>query len=155
MQIKGRLSVGLNTNEDILFEDSGIRMYDAVSSLKKQIYWKYGTVNFARLTYDTAATKETNLHLYAGAYNVFLGLKDTGVIGFITNGSQIVLGDGNATSSLMFWPGTKQLYLGVSVDAPTENNYAGQIIAKEGGADNLLHVYTSAGWRGIAATGGW
>lgn len=30
LEIKGRLSVGANTNEDIYFEDSGIRFYDAL-----------------------------------------------------------------------------------------------------------------------------
>jgi len=111
-------------------------------------------VNFARLTYDSGATLETNLHLYAGAFNIFLGLKSTGVVGFITNGSKIVLGDGNALTSLMLWPGTRQLYLGVSVNAPASNNYAGQIIIKEGGASNALHLYTTA-WRSIASNLGW
>ncbi len=149
-----KIYVGGGTDEDIYFEDSGIRMYDAVSSLKKQIYWRYGTVDFARLTYDSATTKETNLHLYAGAYNLFLGLKNTGVTGFITTGKQIVLGTGNALSSLMFWTGTRQLYLGVSEDAPTTNNYAGELIIEEGGATNALHLYTTA-WRWIQSSLGW
>jgi len=151
-----KIYVGGGTNEDIYFEDSAIRMYDAVSGGDKQIYFKYSTLDFARLTYhSTDSPVETDFRLYAGAYALFMGQKANGVAGFITNGNQIVLGTGNALSSLMFWTGTRQLYLGVSVNAPTENNYAGQIIAKEGGADSLLHVYTAAGWKSVTASGGW
>jgi len=155
LEIKGRLSVGVDSNEDIYFEDSGIRMYDAVSSLKKQIYWKYNTVDFARLTYDDDTAKETNLHLYAGDYSVFFTVQEDGDFGLLsTDGLKGFIGTGNALSSLMFWTGTRQLYLGVSVNAPTENNYAGEIIIKEGGAQNALHLYTTA-WRAIPSNLGW
>jgi len=94
------------------------------------------------------------LLLSAGAYNLFSGIKSTGVVGLITNGTQLVIGTGNALSSLMFWTGTKQLYLGVSTDAPASNNYAGEIIIKEGGISTALHLYTTA-WRSISSNLGW
>lgn len=153
--IKGKITIsGRGSNDEIYFKDSGIWFYDAVSANDKQIFWKYGDIDFARLTYKTDAIIESTLHVYAGDYALFMGQKANGVAGFITTGSQIVIGTGESLSSLMFWTGTHQLYLGVSVNAPTENNYAGQIIIKEGGESNALHLYTTA-WRSIASSLGW
>jgi len=66
-----RFYVGGGTDEDIYFEDSGVRMYDNESDYLKQIGFNYGTKNFANLWHHSSDSKVA-LSLYDSSGSVHL-----------------------------------------------------------------------------------
>jgi len=142
---------GGGTDEDIYFEDSGIRMYDALSGVYKRIYWQYGAVNFARLSYKSD-TGHSWFYLVSGAYDVHL-TQQGDLAAIRTTGRKIQLGAG--TAELQVYT-TGQVSIPNKADAPTSNNYYGQLIFDSylEGAGGKLHVHTTA-WRWIASNLGW
>jgi hypothetical protein len=115
LQIKGRLSVGLNTNEDIYFEDSGIRMYDGVSGYYKQIKWKYNTLDFAKLYYHTTGALSTFIIANATYYASLIVGNAGAEINTNSSKMQIKAGD---THFLTFYS-TGTLKLVALEEAPT------------------------------------
>jgi len=102
LQVKGRLNVGSGTNEDIYFEDSGVRMYDRYAPGHYRISF-YKSNDFFTFEKSGAATS-------------ILWALDT---------LQLVPG-GNPPFNFY---GTGQLALPVLSAAPTSNNINGEIAA--------------------------
>lgn len=107
LQIKGRLSIGGGTNEDIYFEDSGIRMYDFGDSTIK--LYKSGL---------------GNLFLALGSTESGIFSLDTNVVVAVGSSNQVILRSGSRDINLY---GTGQLKLPNLASDPTENNAIGQI----------------------------
>lgn len=126
LQIKGRLSVGSGTNEDIYFEDSAIRMYDAVSGSYKRIYWRYSTLDFARLTYYTSGNA-TSLHLNTS--NKTLSIIIQPERAWIATGDEFLINVKYSYNNFIFHSGGP-LELPVLVSAPT--GHTGDLTHKSG-----------------------
>jgi hypothetical protein len=126
-----KVYVGGGTNEDIYFEDSGVRLYDAGASTL--VFYKSSSIFFS------------------------LGLSSQ--ISLISSGSLLISASVSpltlvsGTQQLRFY-NTSQLKIGVSSSAPTSNNVYGEIIFDNLGASGQLHIYTS-GWRHITSLSGW
>ena len=92
-----RLKIGGGTNEDIYFEDSAIRMYDAISGNYKRIYFKYSTLNFCQLTHYTTSNI-TSLYLF-GTSTYYTLVKQSGSIcgEVVTNSGYLNLIAGSKT----------------------------------------------------------
>lgn len=77
LQIKGRLSVGANTNEDIFFEDSGIRLYDYGNRMLK--FYKAGYSVFSIYLSDYLRL-ESSTHFELVTSNKAFMLYSTGTL---------------------------------------------------------------------------
>lgn len=97
--IRGRLTVGGGTNEDIYFEDSGIRMYD------------YGT---------------TTIRFYKAGVADFKVILNAGVLHLWTDEVNLTLG---VDGTYFIYRKTGQLQLPTLAGAPIANNANGQIAA--------------------------
>ena len=128
-----KIYVGGGTDEDIYFEDSGIRMYD-IGNYK---------IGFYKSGYSS-------LFIGIATDGVNVGRLNGSFIGFYNNNNIIL----NAVSkNFMFYP-TGQLRIPYVTNAPASNNYYGELIFDNDGASGKLHVYTTQ-WRWIASNAGW
>jgi len=135
LTVHGKLYVGGGTNEDIYFEDSEIRMYDAESGYYKQIMWKYGTINFAKLTHWAVAIDATSFHLYSKSGEDTAMVCSDGAGSFVTTAAALVLGAGNKNFNFY---NTGQLQLPNLSSYPTSNLAEGQICMCSGTLRCLL-----------------
>lgn len=83
LQIKGRLSVGGGTSEDIYFEDSAIRMYDDLDGTKKKIGWRYGDLKFGEFFYNTDGKTHFVLRSGTDSYSTVLYSRASDNTGFV------------------------------------------------------------------------
>jgi len=120
-----RFRVGGGTDEDIYFEDSGIRLYDAASN---------------RLRFYKSGLKTFDINLLT-EYTILVGQ------------SHVEIAAGSSACAIKIYD-TKQLKIPYSTDAPTSNNYYGELIFDNEGADGKLHIYTTT-WRHINSISGW
>jgi len=118
-----RFRVGGGTDEDIYFEDSGIRMYD------------FGDhqIRYDKAGYSSFVMRLTTTHVSLFTYADYIGI-----------GAQ---GGGGA---LFYFYGTGQLRLPTLSAAPTSNNYDGEIAV---GSSGLLYVYVGGTWERVEYTG--
>ncbi|MBA7579213.1 hypothetical protein ES708_21082 [subsurface metagenome] len=90
LDIKGRISVGgIGTNDEIYFKDSSIYMYDAESGNYKRIFFRYGSLDFARFSYYTS-DNAVSLHLYTTNRNLSI-VQAYGYAGLYTNAAHLSL----------------------------------------------------------------
>jgi len=142
LDIKGKITIGgSGTNDEIYFKDSAVYVYDYVSGTVKRIGFKYGTLTFAELFYNTDGY--TNIKLHTASRNAGFYLRNSDGVAYIEAGSQVVG---------LFPSG--QLVIESCVDAPTTNLYHAEMIFDQAGADAKLHIYTTA-WRHISSIAGW
>ena len=126
LQIKGRLTIGAGTDEDIFFEDSEIRMYDWLDGDNKQIYWKFlpDDENIARLTYNVN-TGWVFFDLYGGNYELYM-TQQNDIAAIRTTAPRLILGTtpiGGVGCIIVYETG--QLLLHLLSEAPTVNNWDG------------------------------
>lgn len=155
LQIKGRLSVGSATNEDIYFEDSAIRMYDFLSGNNKGLAWRYSTFDFAFLTHNP--TTEVSLLTLGGNSTEWIRLlvddpndnfylEAHHDIGTAYN-VRLYLNPVGAASDFKFH-GTGQIQLPNMGSNPTANNAVGCICSVSG----VLKFYDGAAWKTVSVT---
>lgn len=136
---------GSGSEQEIYFKDSGIYMYDALTGYYKQIKWKYGALDFAKLTY--VVDDFTDFYLYCPTKYVKLQTSDT----FATVDTNAIRLQLKANMGWISVWTTGQLGLLNKSAAPTSNNCKGQIAAD---FDGHLHNYL-AGWNKVNLTSGW
>ncbi len=123
-----RFNVGLGTDEDIYFEDSGIRMYDSNALGVKGVIFRYGaSEDFFRIGRYASAT--------------YLSIPSDKDLLRITTFHQ----------EFSFWD-TGQFQLPTMDDAPVANLVDGQVAAKTGG---VWRMRVNAAWTTIQTAGGW
>jgi len=150
LQIKGRLSVGGGTSEDIWFEDSSIRLYDygiGGGAGSKGISFKYSTLDFAAFYYYGAGA-QTTMQLKGGltGYTILIDLAAY---------TQLQKSDGSNITALKLYPagangtfylyGTGQLQLPNLASNPTADLAAGQLAI----VGNVLKIYDGASWSNV------
>jgi len=120
-----RFRVGGGTDEDIYFEDSGIRMYDI-------------------------GNRAIRIHKDATTY-LTIDLNTSGLTTLIVNGSlKIAAGSNNFA-----FKNTGKLLLPPLDDAPTANANGDIAMASLGLAADMFKFYASGGWRNVDGQNGW
>jgi len=130
LQIKGRLSVGLNTNEDIYFEDSAIRMYD-IGDYK---------IGIAKSGYPS-------LFLGIATDGVNVGRLNGSYIGFFNNNNIILYA---VSKSFMFYT-TGKLRFPTLSSAPSGGAEGDLAVCNLG----ILHDYYDGTWVRLTGEAGW
>ena len=147
-----KIYVGGGTNEDIYFEDSEIRMYDAVNGYgagSKVIKLKYSTTDFM-LFYRNPTIDASSLGVYKSNGDwFFFQISTDAYLGTNTDKITVYVGGKN-----FHFYNTGQLRIPYVTNAPISNNYYGELIFDNDGAQGKLHVYTTQ-WRWIASNTGW
>ncbi|MCK4448129.1 MAG: hypothetical protein KAW56_13735, partial [Candidatus Marinimicrobia bacterium] len=152
LQIKGRLSVGTETNEDIYFEDSEIKLYDFEGGLGigyKGIALKYSTNQFFDVNWKFETGVKVGLTLETGNKITWGKVGTAGLIESIDSENTVRLKfyTGGATNDFKLY-GTGQLQLPNLSSNPTSNNAVGQLCSVSG----VLKYYNGSAWKTVTVT---
>ena len=138
LTVRGSLKVGGGSNEDITFEDSGIRMYDHGSNV---------------IAFDKTSYERLQFNIYGNAVQVGGDTSCAHITFYNTGQTQIWC----ISKAFNFYKtGTLQLPV-LGSTAPTA--HAGDIAIQNsasGDTGNRMHYYSSTdGWQRLADTNGW
>ncbi|MBA7577320.1 hypothetical protein ES708_19171 [subsurface metagenome] len=148
LQIKGRLSVGAGTDEDIYFEDSAIRMYDDLDGTKKKMGWKYGALRFGEFFYNTVGRTHFVLRSGASSYSTVLESRASDNTGFI-----FLLGPADQMPCWIRLNSEGHIVLSAVQNAPTTNVTMGSFSYNLSGDRPTYR--TASGWRSWTGVPGW
>ena len=138
LTVRGSLKVGGGTNEDITFEDSGIRLYDVGSYTLRFFHTAYAPLDIV-----LAST--------------FAKLQSTGALAFFSGGSPVAITLTDTHKSFYFYDtGTLQLpVLGSSAPTAHAGDLALECSSSADGG-NRMHYYSPyVGWQYFDDSDGW